>query len=77
MLQEGSHSSVILLDEVDAALDEANQALVAQLLKSFSHRGGAQVVCVSHNVAFQQACDAVVSVSQGSSGASLMTSENR
>jgi len=68
---------VMLLDEVDAALDESNQALVAQLLKSFSHRGGAQVVCVSHNAAFQQACDALVNVSRGPSGATAMMSEKR
>ena len=65
----------MLLDEVDAALDESNQALVAQLLKRFSQLSGAQVVCVSHNAAFQEACDATVNVSRGPSGASVMSSE--
>ena len=74
--QEGSHSSVILLDEVDAALDEVNQALVARLLRVFSHSHGAQVICVSHNKAFQQICDAIINIARdGDSGGSVVCAQ--
>ena len=53
-----------VLDEVDAALDEANQRLVATLLSQLgSQRGGiAQISCVSHNSAFQELCTSVIEV---------------
>ena len=59
----GKQSSVWLLDEVDAALDEANQRLVATLLSQLVRDGSpAQVVSVSHNTAFQEMCNSVLEV---------------
>ncbi|MEW5314115.1 MAG: hypothetical protein WDW38_005635 [Sanguina aurantia] len=110
----GAHSSVFLLDEVDAALDESNQAAIAALLHQLSHgtaptphhavadpdslagavnngagksrsaacrgqsadkggkaRVGCQMLCVSHNPAFQEACDGVVRVTRGPGGTAV------
>ena len=59
----GAQSSVWLLDEVDAALDEANQRLVATLLSQLVRCGSpAQVVSVSHNSAFLELCTGVLEV---------------
>ncbi len=54
----GAGQRVLLLDEVDAALDEPNQARVAALLKQLAGGSGAaarQVLAVTHNAAFQAA----------------------
>ena len=51
-------SMIILVDEVDAALDESNAARVATLLKELSKRS--QVIAVSHRAEFQRAADHVV-----------------
>jgi chromosome segregation ATPase len=49
-----------LLDEIDAAFDEQNQAVVGNLLASnFSSR---QVLCVSHHTALQQRAHSVIIV---------------
>ena len=48
-------SMIILVDEVDAALDESNAARVATLLKELSKRS--QVIAVSHRAEFQRAAD--------------------
>lgn len=47
-----SKSPMYITDEIDAALDEQNQALVAQVMKqTFS---SCQMICVSHHNNFQQ-----------------------
>ncbi len=54
----GAGQRVLLLDEVDAALDEPNQARVAALLRQLAGGAGAasrQVLAVTHNAAFQAA----------------------
>lgn len=70
----GNSSRVFLLDEVDAALDEHNQARAAALLKQLASDtgdGGCQILCVTHNVAFQQICDAYVHVVKGPNGGTM------
>lgn len=78
---------MLLLDEVDAALDESNQSLLANLLTGItattttSGRAGSkarssslqcsQVLCVSHAPAFQQLCGRVVKVSRGPAGTTV------
>lgn len=67
----GNGSRLILLDEADAALDEHNQARVAALLKQLARgddQAGCQILCVTHNLAFQQACDAFVRVAEAAAG---------
>ncbi len=54
----GAGQRVLLLDEVDAALDEPHQARVAALLRQLAGSTGAaarQVLAVTHNAAFQAA----------------------
>jgi ABC-type Mn2+/Zn2+ transport system ATPase subunit len=67
----GNGSRLILLDEADAALDEQNQARVAALLQQLARaddQAGCQILCVTHNAAFQQACDAFVRVAEAAAG---------
>ncbi|KAH9311267.1 hypothetical protein KI387_026302, partial [Taxus chinensis] len=59
MVAKCSRSSVYLMDEVDAALDEQNQQNVAKLIKSVIGEDN-QVICVSHNITFQQYCDRII-----------------
>ncbi|GAX79836.1 hypothetical protein CEUSTIGMA_g7276.t1 [Chlamydomonas eustigma] len=74
--QEGSHSTVMLLDEADAALDEHNQSSLAALLKHVSHGAGAQIICVSHNRAFQRDCDTTVHITRSDTGESSVIEES-
>ncbi|PSC67424.1 chromosome segregation SMC [Micractinium conductrix] len=75
----GGGSSVMLMDEVDAALDEANQHAVARLFDSLSSGvvgagsggGCAQILCVSHNAAFQALSGHVVSLTRAMATALL------
>jgi chromosome segregation ATPase len=63
----GSSTGLLLLDEVDAALDEHNTARAAALLRQLAH-GGCQVLCVTHNAAFQGCCDGFIRVSKPAGG---------
>lgn len=69
----GNGSRLFLLDEVDASLDEHNQARAAALLKQLANAadGSCQILCVTHNAAFQQVCDAYVHVVSGPHGGTL------
>lgn len=69
----GNSSRLFLLDEVDAALDEHNQARAAALLKQLANAsdGGCQILCVTHNAAFQQVCDAYIQVVRGPRGGTV------
>ncbi|GAB4823226.1 hypothetical protein N2152v2_010272 [Parachlorella kessleri] len=61
----GSGCGVLLMDEVDAALDEANQHLVGRLFRHMLTSKGSgctQVLCVSHNAALQELCSHLVSL---------------
>ena len=65
----GSRSRLCLLDEVDAALDESNQAVVASLMHQLcSQQSGCQCFAVTHSAAFQGSCDALVQVSREEQG---------
>ena len=66
----GCSSSILLLDEVDAALDQSNQAIVGALLSELK----IQVICVSHNASFQESAAAptTVHISRGSDGFSMV-----
>lgn len=98
--------------QVDAALDESNQASVAQLLSLLSHGAlprtdpssaapphrhkatpgnaivrnvvagpvqgpGVQIICVSHQPAFQKACNALVHISRDERGTNQQQVMNR
>jgi ATPase subunit of ABC transporter with duplicated ATPase domains len=72
--RSGNGSSLFLLDEIDAALDEHNQARASALLRQLSHAAdgsGCQILCVTHNAAFQSVCDAFVQVVRGPHGSSM------
>lgn len=61
--QTGARSRLFLLDEIDAALDEGNQARVATLLRQMCSAGaGCQCFCVTHSAAFQSNCDTLIQV---------------
>lgn len=47
------------------------QRSAARLVQDLSRHGGVQVLCVSHNKAFQQACDTLVHVSRNAAGSSI------
>ena len=51
-------SMLLLMDEVDAALDESNASRVAALMKKLSMQS--QVVAISHRVELQRAADHIV-----------------
>jgi ABC-type Mn2+/Zn2+ transport system ATPase subunit len=58
--------SVFLLDEVDAALDEANQQNVGLLLKRLdaAYNRHCQILCVTHNSSFISLCDKIIQVNR-------------
>jgi len=70
-------SGVMLVDEVDSALDAENQALAAELLRiacqpslkrTHSVPRSAQIIAVSHSAEFQGMCDHIVKITRGSQG---------
>lgn len=87
----------LFISQVDAALDEHNQAVLAGLLSrlangqlqhaapsgpavaaassSASRGGGVQVICVSHQAAFQKACDGLVQLSRQQTGDTAVVGE--
>jgi hypothetical protein len=69
----GSVCGLLLLDEVDAALDEVNQSRASALLRQLAHdkASACQVLCVTHNASFQESCDGFVRVTKSASGHSV------
>eukprot|EP00249_Psilotum_nudum_P004056 c17581_g1_i2 orf=171-1871(-) len=63
MVAQIGQSSLYLMDEVDAALDEHNQKRIATLIHSLASRGS-QVICISHHLSFQEHSDIVIQVSR-------------
>eukprot|EP01061_Rhynchopus_euleeides_P007332 TRINITY_DN16336_c0_g1_i1.p1 TRINITY_DN16336_c0_g1~~TRINITY_DN16336_c0_g1_i1.p1 ORF type:complete len:1063 (+),score=210.15 TRINITY_DN16336_c0_g1_i1:2311-5499(+) len=59
-----------LLDEVDAALDETNQGLIAHLVASSLQRR--QVLCITHHPSFRQHADRILHL-QNKAGASALS----
>ena len=62
----------LVLDEVDAALDEANTTRFANLIKDFSHK--TQFVIVTHNRATMEAANILYGVTMGEDGTSRVLS---
>lgn len=69
----GSACGLLLLDEIDAALDEVNQARASALLWQLAHdsTSACQIMCVTHNVTFQERCDGFVRVTKSAAGHSI------
>ena len=62
----------LVLDEIDAALDERNARRFAEMLKSFAHK--TQFVVVTHNRATMEAADVLYGVTMGKDGTSQVLS---
>lgn len=70
--QAGAAPTMMLVDEVDAALDEVNQTRVGDMLQQCSKRSRMQVWAVSHSTSFHGWCDTFIKVKQESSGRSTV-----
>ena len=62
----------LVLDEVDAALDEPNSRRFGELIKDFSRK--TQFVLVTHNRAIMEAADILYGVTMGEDGVSKVLS---
>ena len=62
----------LVLDEVDAALDESNSKRFANLIKDFSKK--TQFLLVTHNRATMEAADILYGVTMGDDGTSRVLS---
>ena len=62
----------VLLDEVDAALDEANSMRFSEIIESLSDR--AQFIVVTHNRATMEKSDVLYGVTMGDDGVSKLLS---
>ncbi len=62
----------LVLDEVDAALDEANSRRFAQLVKNFADK--TQFIIVTHNRSVMEAADMLYGVTMGNDGISKILS---
>ena len=65
-------SPFVLLDEVDAALDESNTFRFAQILKELSKLS--QFIVVTHNRATMEGADLLYGVTMGEDGVSNLLS---
>lgn len=65
-------SPFIILDEVDAALDEANSLRFAEILDNLSHKS--QFIVITHNRATMEKADILYGVTMGDDGASTLLS---
>ena len=79
-IQEIKNSRFYIFDEVDAALDKENSALLSELLKRYSER--AQYIVVTHNDILTQVADIVLGVAfnphiESSVVVSLKVNENK
>ncbi len=62
----------LVLDEIDAALDENNSKRFANLIKEFSRK--TQFIVVTHNRAVMEAADVLYGVTMGEEGTSKVLS---
>ncbi|MEM0475693.1 MAG: chromosome segregation protein SMC [Candidatus Norongarragalinales archaeon] len=69
-LQACNPSSVYVLDEADAALDQCNSVKLAELLKKLSRT--TQFIVVTHNENVYKAAQALVGVSMGRGGSQIV-----
>jgi chromosome segregation ATPase len=67
-----SRSPFVILDEVDAALDEANSVRFAEILKDLSKH--TQFLVVTHNRATMERAAAIYGITMGDNGASKLLS---
>ena len=67
----GIKPAMLLVDEVDAALDGVNQGRVGKLLHHAGTALSCQVWAVSHSETFHQCCDTFVDVSKGDQGTTV------
>ena len=65
-------SPFCILDEIEAALDEANVANFADYLKQYSH--DTQFIVVTHRKGTMERCDALYGVAMEEKGVSRMVS---
>ena len=71
-IQEFQPASFYLLDEVDAALDKTNSALLAKLIQT--HAGDAQYIMVSHNDNIISGADQIYGASMQKNGITKVVS---
>jgi chromosome segregation protein len=62
----------VILDEIDAALDDANSNRLAEILKRLS--GGTQFIIITHNRATMEIADILYGVTMDGSGVSKLVS---
>ena len=62
----------LVLDEIDAALDENNSKRFANLVKEFSKK--TQFIIVTHNRAVMEAADVLYGITMGEEGTSKVLS---
>jgi chromosome segregation ATPase len=67
----GMSPGTLLVDEVDAALDDVNQTRVAAMLTKCCHDNGCQIWAASHSSAFHVHCDCFIQVAHGPAGTTL------
>jgi len=67
-------SPFVVLDEVDAALDEANSERFAKIIKELSDK--TQFICITHNRATMQQAAILYGVTMGADGVSKLLSVN-
>ena len=71
-------SPVYILDEVDAALDEGNQAKVAQLVSQvLGHEQRCQTIAISHHADFQRGAARVTEIGKKQGGSCVVNSIDR
>ncbi|MDP2830498.1 MAG: hypothetical protein Q8O21_00340, partial [bacterium] len=65
-------SPFVVLDEVDAALDEANSERLAKILEDLSHK--TQFIIITHNRASMRRANILYGITMGDDGVSKLLS---
>lgn len=65
-------SPFVVLDEVDAALDEANSERLAKILEDLSHK--TQFIVITHNRASMRRANVLYGITMGDDGVSKLLS---
>jgi chromosome segregation protein len=64
----------VVLDEVEAALDEANVERIGRYLRTYSQTGGVQFICITHQRGTMEVADALYGVTMEGTGVSRVVS---
>ncbi|HYF95614.1 MAG TPA: chromosome segregation protein SMC [Symbiobacteriaceae bacterium] len=64
----------VVLDEVEAALDEANVERIGKYLRSYSQTGNVQFICITHQRGTMEVADALYGVTMEGTGVSKVVS---